>query len=673
LLSPAIFGQGRVVMDGPQYKIGRFILKPNRQLLDGDADVPVGRKALELLSVLAKAEGALVTKDELMAAVWPKTIVEDNALQAQIAALRKALSDDAGLLHTVHGLGYRLEALSLSSSPGPSSSLLPRGQEESVLPATRAEVRRLSPRTWALASVLLVLSALAFTVFVRGQLHRVPTPAREARLSISLPGAENIKSIAVLPFNNFSGDSGQEYFSDGMTEEITAAIAKIPNLAVVGRTSAFQFKGKSPDLRTVGKILNAAYLLEGSVRKIDARVRVTAQLIRADTGAHLWTENYDRDLADVFAVQEDIARAIATALQEPLGLKGGENLVSNRTSDTAAYEDYLRAVALAYNNGDIKQSIALLESVVARDPEYAPAWAFLAIVYPDVDELVGFDKAKLSPVEKLRADYRSAMARTETAARNALRLDPNNALAYAALGDLENLRAHWATADDDFAKALALDPSDPLILDKYGNLLQANGRLKQALKVHTRMRQAEPLVADYYSTAATTILFNGDAKRAIALAEQTPAAFAQGSQFHSFLALDYAGDGQYQKAAETIGSIRPDQVLYPASDIKTAAEIIRAAPAKSASASLSYLSPLAWVYIFAGEPKRFMDVLDYQGTAVGLAFPQTEEIWIPALAGARKTERFKQLVRSWGLVDYWRARGWPDLCRPVGADDFACR
>src|SRR5262249_48202118 len=143
----------------------------------------------------------------------------------------------------------------------------------------------------------------------------------------------------------------------------------------------------------------------------------------------------------------------------------------------------------------------------------------------------------------------------------------NNALAYAALGERENLRNHWAAADDDFAKALALDPSDPLILDKYGNLLTPEGHLKQALKVHTRMRQAEPLVADYYSTSGTTIMLNGDVHRALAQFEQTPGTFTQGSDFRSWLSLAYASTGQYQRAAEIIRSIHPDQVLYPAADI----------------------------------------------------------------------------------------------------------
>ncbi|HKD46086.1 MAG TPA: hypothetical protein VKB67_00200, partial [Rhizomicrobium sp.] len=472
---------------------------------------------------------------------------------------------------------------------------------------------------------------------------------------------------------NYSGDPKEEYFSDGMTEEITSALAKIPHLAVVGRTSAFQFKGKAADLRAIGKTLNAAYLLEGSVRKADARVRVTAQLIRADTGDHLWTDSYDRDLKDVFAVQEDIARAIATAMQVPLGLKEGENLVSNRTSDTAAYEDYLRAIALAYNNGDIKQSIAILESVVARDPGYAPAWAFLATVYPDVDELKKQTAKPTSPLDELRADYQSALSKTNTAVENALRLDPSSALAYAALGNLGNLRGHWAAADDDFARALALDPTDPLILDHYGNLLESEGRLRQALKVYTRLQQDEPLVSNYKATAGEAMLVSGDVNGAVAMLEQVSTEFGQRSgDFRSTLAFAYASTGQYRRAAQTIGSISPDLVPYRVADIAAAGNIIRTAPAKSASSSLSYVSPLVWVYLFVGEPQRFIDALEYQWTAVSFAFPFIEEIWHPAMADARKTQRFKQLVRKFGLVDYWRERGWPDMCHPVGADDFEC-
>ena len=687
-------------MDFREYRVGRFTLQANRQLLEAGVPVPLGRKGLHLMSVLALAEGNLVTKEELMAAVWPNTVVEENALQVQIAAVRKLLGTDADLLVTVHGLGYRLAAVPAPSSPAVApeagarnESALPSAPEPgrkrwydpggiaaSTIAWHRGEptARRIVPGGMALASLLFVLIALAFYVYARGQAQHVPKPAHVAGaarpgLAVAFPTATNARSIAVLPFDNYSGDPKEEYFSDGMTEEITSALAKIPHLAVVGRTSAFQFKGKAADLRAIGKTLNAAYLLEGSVRKAHARVRVTAELIRADTGDHLWTDSYDRDLKDVFAVQEDIARAIATAMQVPLGLKEGENLVSNRTSDTAAYEDYLRAISLAYNNGDTQQSIALLESVVARDPGYAPAWAFLATVYPDADDLKKQTTKSTSPLDELRANYQSALTKTNTAAENALRLDPSSALAYAALGNLENLRGHWAAADDDFARALALDPTDPLILDHYGALLEAEGRLRQALKVHTRMQQDEPLVSNYKYTAGETMLLSGDADGAVAMLEQVPAAFGgQIRDFRSLLGFAYASTGQYQRAAQTIRSIVPNQLVYRAADIGAAADIIGTAPAKSASDSLSKLSPLVWVYLFVGEPERFMDALEYQATAVNIAFPWIQEIWHPAMAGARKTERFKQLVRKFDLVDYWRARGWPDMCHPVGADDFEC-
>ncbi len=137
----------------------------------------------------------------------------------------------------------------------------------------------------------------------------------------------------MLPFLNLSGDADQEFFSDGMTEEITSALAMVPDLKVVARTSAFQFKGEKSDMRAVGKALNATHLIEGSVRKDGNRVRITAQLIEVGKGTHLWSENYDRQLSDIFATQEEIARTVVGSLMAPLGLAPGERLVSNRTID----------------------------------------------------------------------------------------------------------------------------------------------------------------------------------------------------------------------------------------------------------------------------------------------------------------------------------------------------
>ncbi len=209
-------------------------------------------------------------------------------------------------------------------------------------------------------------------------------------------------SIAVLPFLNLSSDKDQEFFSDGITEEITSALAKVPGLTVIGRTSAFQFKGENKDLRAIGQALGAKNLIEGSVRKAGDQVRITAQLIKAEDGTHLWTESYDRELKDIFTVQEDIATAIAAAMRVPLGLAQGERLVPNRTGDLDAYQQYLHARAL-FRARKADEAISLLQSVVARDPNYAPAWALLSITITLPRRFDGVERGRCSRVTRKNA------------------------------------------------------------------------------------------------------------------------------------------------------------------------------------------------------------------------------------------------------------------------------
>ena len=191
--------------------------------------------------------------------------------------------------------------------------------------------RRISAGELSIVSLLLVVASFAFYAVVRPQAN--VAPVRQLALTAAPAPGKGI-SLAVLPFVNLSSDKEQEFFSDGITEEITSALAKVQKLRVVARTSAFEFKGKNEDIRQMGLALGATHLIEGSVRKDGNEVRITAQLIRADDGTHLWTESYDRELKAIFVVQEEVARAIAASLQVPLGLKQGESLVSRRTGDT---------------------------------------------------------------------------------------------------------------------------------------------------------------------------------------------------------------------------------------------------------------------------------------------------------------------------------------------------
>ena len=227
---------------------------------------------------------------------------------------------------------------------------------------------------------------------------------------------------------------------------------------MVGRSSAFQFKGQNKDLRAIGQSLGATYLIDGSVRKAGNRVRITAQLIKADGGIGLWTDNYDRELTDVFVIEEDIAQAIAAALRVPLGLAQGERLVSNRTSDVDSYQDYLRGRALVRGR-IVTEAVATLEGVVARDPDYAPAWAMLSQAYRVT---LDYNSApRTAPVDEARRFIQSNLDKAETSARKAIQLDPKHAGGYAALAYIQTTRGKWTEADDLFHQALALDPKIP--------------------------------------------------------------------------------------------------------------------------------------------------------------------------------------------------------------------
>ncbi len=182
-------------------------------------------------------------------------------------------------------------------------------------------------------------------------------------------------SIAVLPFANMSGDASQDFFSDGIAEEINTALARIPDLRVVARTSAFQFKNPNRDVPAIASALNATHLVDGTVRRMGTRVRITAQLVKAD-GVNVWAASYDRDLTDVFVIQEGIAEAIAGALHVPLGLKQDERFASERPADQETYDLYLRGRAALRTRS--RREVELFEQVVARDPNFAPGWRMLS-------------------------------------------------------------------------------------------------------------------------------------------------------------------------------------------------------------------------------------------------------------------------------------------------------
>ncbi len=309
-------------------------------------------------------------------------------------------------------------------------------------------------------------------------------------------------SIAVLPFVNLSSDKEQEYFSDGIAEEILNALAQVDGLRVIGRTSSFSMKGKNEDLRTIGQRLSAANLLEGSVRKSGARVRITAQLVEAAGGSHLWSQEFDRELTDVFGVQEEIAHAVVAALKLKLLPGSGEE---QRTASADAHDQYLLGLALlARGSGDAYgRAVQALRKAVELDPGYAQAWASLAGAL--------FWSADQSAEGDPKVDWPKALA----AAEKAIALAPGRADGYFARGALRQAALQdWPGAREDLERARSLNPGSPGILLSYGSLLAALGKLPEAITSLQAAAVLDPLSADV--PAALSMVYLGTGQSALA-------------------------------------------------------------------------------------------------------------------------------------------------------------
>jgi TolB-like protein len=321
-------------------------------------------------------------------------------------------------------------------------------------------------------------------------------------------------SIAVLPFVNLSSDKEQEYFSDGISEEILNALAQVDGLRVIGRTSSFSLKGKNEDLRSIGQKLDVANLLEGSVRKSGTRVRITAQLVTTSNGSHVWSQEFDRELNDVFAVQEEIANAVVTALTPKLMSAPAQraSIDEQRTANPEAHDQYLLGRHFyARGSGDgFVRAVKALEKAVALDPNYSAAWSALSLA-----------QFWASDQEPLRNDPSKGFPRARFAAERAIALAPRMAEGWAARGSLRTtVDEDWTGARADLERALALSPGSVDVRIAYGWLLAALGDPKEAIAVMQKATALDPLSAASWMEISSFYLGTGDLDEAIAAAQR---------------------------------------------------------------------------------------------------------------------------------------------------------
>ncbi len=478
------------------------------------------------------------------------------------------------------------------------------------------------------------------------------------------------KSIAVLAFENMSADKENEYFSDGIAEEILNSLSKIKTLKVAGRTSSFSFKGKHEDLRSIGKTLGVAHILEGSVRKQGDKVRVTAQLIRSGDGIHLWSETYDGNLQDVFALQESIARAITTELDIVLNGQQATQLVNTGTTNAEAYALYLQATSI-FNRRDgdhFTEAIAALEEAIRLDPDYARAYARLTALYA---VLPSYSDASVRTVHAKVLQYAQA----------ASALDPTLAEPYAALGlNYGTFAGKLLEQFEAMERALEREPDDVTSNFWYGLALIKAGYFTRGTQRLERTLSLDPLLPNALRWRGSMYIHAGDLARAEQVTRRARDLGMQTADGNLSKLVGAKGDRE-EAVRLWVSGTKATMRAFSDEDRKRIAEGIygdSAAQQRALALIDTYLaqphddvSQVVPEALFRlKQPERALAVLHTQQiTDTGEPFAL---LWSPKGVAMRVVPGFDAFIRDFGFIDVWEKYGAPDMCRKIGLGDYSC-
>ena len=594
-----------------RYRIADLVLDTgSRRVLRGNEDLHVGGLTFDLLLALAEASPSMVSYDELAERVWEGRPVTPETIAQRAKMLRDALSDDAKsprYVELVRGQGYRLAADATE---------------------LRGESRLISAR-WPAIRIAAAILAVALLVFV----------------GLQIGDDETTPSIAVLPFVDMSEAGDQKYLADGMAEELINQLTRLDGLDVVSRTESFSFRTEGGDLKDIGRQLNVNAILEGSIRRSDDDIRITVQLIDVDSGYHLWSQNFDRELSDIFAIQDEIAMQVAGALGVQLGVGKVNAFYGAGTRDIGAYEAFLR--------GDFATAIKL-------DPDYAAAW--------------GAEGLRIASTmwENPPKDAPAIIERATSFVAKAVELDPQSSKAHTDFATVNYATNNWDVSERSFERALALR-RNPYTLAHYANMLMRTGRSSRAAELHEERESLLRLPQDPYFLEINVDIALDRSDEAREKASQMneiersftelAIAFNEGSVDKLRLAIDALprNSPAYRELFEPVGDwLRaPDQVL----------EILRPLANDPNRTWPHKFEHIALTAAFIGEPGFAFDVFqrDLRFTRIRYG-----TLWYPVMAEVRQLPEFRAFIRDMDMDDYWREFGWPETCWPYGDDDFVC-
>jgi TolB-like protein/DNA-binding winged helix-turn-helix (wHTH) protein/Tfp pilus assembly protein PilF len=618
-------------------KFGRFELDVETGELRKDGvRVHVQEKPFQVLKVLVLRAGDLVTRDELRQQLWPPdTFVDfDNSLNTAVTKLREALGDTAGdhrFIETLARRGYRFVAPVTIAADAMTATA-----EPADVPSPSVPARRRVPRSGVIGAVAALVVVIAAGLAWRRDAGSPPP------------------RLVVLPFENLSGDTTQEYLSDGFTEEMIARLGSqyADSLGVIARTSAMSYKGTRKRVDEIGRDLDVQFVMEGSLQRVDDRLRVTAQLIRVSDQTHVWANTYERRITDILDIQQEIAAAISDATHASLAANGpgatAAATAAPRHNDPVAYELYLQGRHLwnQRTGPEVRSSLTFFQRALERQPRYALAH-------------VGIANAYLILGASSEMAYGDAYALARAAVLKALEIDDSLGEAHTSLASLiTDYDWDWPQADAHFRRALALNPNDVTTHHWYSEFLMRVGRRDEAIREAEAARRVDPLSPNANINLGHQLILARRFDAGIARHTQSLELFPQFSLLHSALGFAYAHAGrpalavQHFERFRTIVGDTPDTVALTgyaygrAGDVRGARRALETLDGMTASRSVPAIDR-AVVHIGLGESDAAIQWLsravDERNWQVG--FLAVDPLYDPV----RTDARFRSLVTRVGL------------------------
>jgi len=656
--------------DGYELDLGAYELRR-----DGRA-LRLPRIPMEVLRLLLEQRGNLVTRKEISERIWGREVFvdTDNSINAAVRKIRQVLKDDADEPHfiqTVPAKGYRFVAAVTevglapgNSSPSEETSAAAdviRTQEkigpdqiadqivadQAVLGAVSkspADTKGLGLRRWAIASTIAFLAVTAMGIY-SGRFHRPASGPPPTRVL-----------LAVLPFENLTGDPGQEYFSDGLTEEMITELARLDpeHLGVIGRTSVMLYKQKPRPLDQIGRELGVQYVLEGSVRRDSSNVRITAQLIHVKDQTHVWARQYDRELKNLLDVQAEIAQEVTDEITLSLGDRraataASHSAVTHAAPSYEAYDLYLEGRYFWNKRTEtgFKHAAEYFRQAIAKDPNYAHAYAGLADTYGLMSTYY------LAP-------HGEFMPKARAAALKALELDETLAEAHTSLALIaENYDYDWPTAEKEFRRAIQLNPDYPTAHQWYAECLAWQGRFDEAFAESERARRLDPMSLIIASDYSKILYYARQYERAIS-ESRAFSAMSGSASANGIACASHIQEGKFAEALTEIQGPEDDprvwatrayvygrwhqekQLQHPLAKFEQLASKL----------GFSRTSVSLWAYAGSDEDKEKSKVLVLLDEAYMERSPALTEIKVdPKYDPLRSDPRFEELLRKVGLIN----------------------